>query len=484
MGHSEFMLVHWGSDSTKEITSAAAPTEAIMVGVMRQTLISGSVAGIAVLLAMTLPQRAAAQDARVKTLVEAYNASGQQLFKTFASDPDNIVFSPYSIGTAMAMVLSGARGETATEMAKVLRERLPSADMDAANAILLATFSAYDKSAEQPTCLDSMRWSGAQCESTPAADGSCRFPAHREGDRCEANPTSRPPSAQLRTANALVQRKTRSIVAKDYQALLAEKYAAEVFQVTAVDEVNDWVRRKTEDKIDKIIDQLSDVVLLNAIYFKARWKSTFGKDMTRDKPFSLSSSRKTSVPMMADTDKYSVVERPGYRAIRLPYDVDELGMVIVLPNDIDGVVRVGAQIDAKALPKLSDALHAAEPKRVALEMPRFKISYNAPDLTTIFQKEGMRRAFEEKEADFSGITGRPASELPFWIDEIRHRAVIDVMEDGTEAAAVTAVALQTASLPQREPEPEPFHVDHPFLFYVVDDTTGAILFQGRITEPQ
>jgi serpin B len=454
-----------------------------MVGAMRRTLISGSVAGIAVLLAMTLPQRAAAQDARIKILVEAYNASGQRLFKTFAAAPGNVVFSPYSIGAAMAMVLSGARGENATEMAKVLREHLPRADMDAANGSLLATLNGYDRSAVQPTCPDTMRWSGVQCESAPAADGACRLPARREGDHCAANPTRRTPSAQLRIANALVQGTTRNIVAKDYQTLLADKYAAEVLRVADVSEVNDWVKRKTEGKIEKIIDQLSDVTLLNAIYFKARWMSTFSKDSTRNKPFSLSSSRKRLVPMMANTDTYSMVERRGYRAIRLPYDVNELGMVIVLPNDIDGVARIGDQIDAMELSKLLDALHTAEPKSVALEMPRFKIGNKPANLTTIFRQEGMKRAFDRQKADFSGITGRPASELPFWIDEVRHGAVIEVMEDGTEAAAVTAIALRAASVPLRGPEPEPFHVDHPFLFYVVDDATSAVLFQGRITEP-
>jgi serpin B len=134
--------------------------------------------------------------------------------------------------------------------------------------------------------------------------------------------------------------------------------------------------------------------------------------------------------------------------------------------------------------KLLDALHAAKPKLVALEMPRFKVAYKPANLTTIFQLEGMKRAFDRQKADFSGITGRPASELPFWIDEVRHRAIIHVMEDGTEAAAVTAIALRAASVPLKEPEPEPFHVDHPFLFYVVDDATRAVLFQGRITEPQ
>jgi len=425
-----------------------------------------------------------AQDTSVRDLVGAYNTSGQQLFKRFAASRGNIVFSPYSIGTVMAMALSGARGETAAEMAGVLKQRLPREQMDAANASLLMVLKSYDKSAVTPTCLESMRWTGLRCESAPTATGTCPSSARLVGDHCEANPISREPSAQLRMANALVQSKARRMVAEDYRTLLAAKYAAEAFEAAGVNEVNDWVKRKTEGKIDKIIDQLPDVVLLNAIYFKARWQLTFNKDLTGPKPFNLSSSRKVMVPTMANTDQFSVVVRPGYRAIQLPYEVSELSMIIVLPNELNGVERIGNKIDAKELSQLLQALRAVPSKLVQLELPRFKVSYDPGDLTSVFQHAGMRRAFDRNKADFSGITGHPASELPLWIEVIRHRAVIEVMEDGTEAAAVTALGIKAASIQLQPPKPEPFRVDHPFLFYIMDDATGAVLFQGRVTDPQ
>ncbi len=454
-----------------------------MVSTARHASISGYVAGVA-LLAFTLPHAAVAQDKPGKALIEAYNTSGQQLFRKFAGSSGNIVFSPYSIGTAMAMSLSGARGETATEMAKVLKLRLKRDDIDAANASVLATLNDYDKSSEQPSCPDNMRWSAQQCETPPAPDGRCPFMARREGERCVADPIRRAPSAQLRVANALVQGKQRDLIAKDYMALLADKYAAEVFQVVGASEVNDWVKRKTAGKIERIIDQLPDVVLLNAIYFKARWASIFSKESTQDKPFNLSRLRKIAVPMMVQIGNFSVVSRQNYRAIRLPYDVNALGMVIVLPNEIEGIDRVGRRIDAQELSKVLEKLRATPPKPVALELPRFKTNFKIDGLAALFRQAGMIRAFDSKKADFSGITGRPASEVPFWINEIRHRAVIEVMEDGTEAAAVTAIAMRAAAMPQRTPDPEPFHVDHPFLFYIVDDVTGAVLFQGRISDPR
>lgn len=455
-----------------------------MVSTTKGAFVSGSVVGLTLTVALLLPYHAVAQDTSVKALTEAYNTSGQQLFKQFAKSGGNIVFSPYSIGTAMAMALSGARGDTEKQMVKVLKHRLQHSVMETANASMLATLNSYDRSSEQPICPDNMRWSDQQCESSPAADGRCPFPARREGELCIAAPTRRAPSAQLRIANALMQAKDSNLVAKEYSALLTDKYAAEVLQGVGVSEVNDWVKRKTAGKIDKIIDALPNVALLNAIYFKARWASTFSKHLTQDNLFNVSRTRKISVPMMENTSHFSVVTRQNYKAIRLPYDVNELGMVIVLPNKVDGVAWVSAQIDALELSKILAALRAAPTKLVALSMPRFKTSFAADNLAVLFRQAGMTRAFDKQKADFSGITRQPASEVPFWIDEIRHRAVIEVMEDGTEAAAVTAIALRAASVPLRQPDPVRFQVDHPFLFYIVDNATGAVLFQGRITEPR
>jgi serpin B len=119
---------------------------------------------------------------------------------------------------------------------------------------------------------------------------------------------------------------------------------------------------------------------------------------------------------------------------------------------------------------------------VDVAMPRFKTSFKA-ELVKLFQQAGMVRAFDREKADFSGVTGVPPSEVRLRISQILHRATIDVMEDGTEAAAATAVEFAVVSAPRPE-NPEVFRVDHPFLFYIFDDATGAILFQGRIVDPR
>ncbi len=159
-------------------------------------------------------------------------------------------------------------------------------------------------------------------------------------------------------------------------------------------------------------------------------------------------------------------------------------MIIVLPNDVAGLDAVSRRFEADEWTQLASALHApAATKPTDLALPRFKASYDA-NLVPAFQAQGMVRAFDLKQADFSGMTGRPASQVPFAIGAIVHRAVIDVMEDGTEAAAATAITVVTASAQRPPEEMQVFHVDHPFLFAIVDDASGAVLFQGRIVDPR
>jgi serpin B len=439
------------------------------------------------LMAAPMPRGAVAEDrAQVRELTQAYNASGLGLFQSFAASPGNIVLSPYSIGSAMAMALAGARGATEAQMAAVLKHRLPRAEINAANSAALAVLNGYDRSKTPPTCPDDMRLNGTRCETGLPANGQCRFPLRREGDQCVGAATL-PPSARLFAANALMLTQRGDLVSQEYAALLKDKYAAEVFQHAGPNEINGWVNRKTEGKIDKILDMLdpdSAAVLLNAVYFKARWSSPFDKKFTKDDAFNLSGTQTVQVPMMRQTRVYATVARPGYRAVRLPYEIAALGMVIVLPDKVDGLSQVSRSIEADELSALLAALHElGANKLVALSMPRFKAAFKA-GFVAPFRQAGMTLPFEDA-ADFSGITGRPPSAGGVKIGQIIHRAVIEVAEESTEAAAATAiVVVPTAALPMRPEQPEVIRVDRPFLFYVIDDATGAVLFQGRITDPR
>jgi leukocyte elastase inhibitor len=446
-------------------------------GVMRSFPITACVAALACFAAVLLMSNGAAAQgsAQDRALIATYNASGQQLFKQFSKKPGNIVFSPYSIGAAMAMALSGARGETEAEMAGVLRHHQDRAQIDDANARVLAKLNGY----AVPPCPADLKLIDDECRTPLPPSGVCPSGSEREGDLCVAPRTLA--SAKLLVANALMA--VLPLIAKEYAETLKEKYAAEVFQGAKLEDVNGWVKRKTEDKIDKILARLDprDVaVLLNAIYFKARWQDVFEPRATQEATFSLTNSQRIKVPMMQRIGYYYVVQRRGYRAIRLPYSVREIGMIVVVPDEVDGLKKVGNRLGAQELSEMFRAVQEEE-KRIDLTMPRFKTTYDA-GLKQPFKDLGMRMAFNSKQADFSGMTGRPPSDPRLFISEIIHRAVIDVTEEGTEAAAATAVIMRKGT--GRAAPPEPFHIDRPFLYYIVDDATGAILFQGRIVDPR
>jgi len=418
--------------------------------------------------------------APVRALTAAYDASAHELFTKFVETPGNIVFSPYSIGTAMAMVLSGARGETAGEMGRVLRHTLARDAVDKANASLLATLNGYDRSAEPVACPGSMRFNGRECEAPPAANGACAA-GYRQDNRCVA-PGRKPASAALKAANALMLLAAKGdMIAPTYAGLLERDYRAQVFRGAGLDEINRWVARQTEGKIEKILDVVdpdAPAVILNAVYFKAAWKTPFAARATSDDDFHLTTSGTVKVPTMHRLGSYQLATRPGFRAIRLPYSVNALSMVVLLPDQVGGADKLARDLDAPALAALFRDL--TEWKSVNLALPRFKTSYKAR-LGELFQRAGMRRAFDLRQADFSGMTDRSPREAPLAISDVVHRAVIDVTEEGTEAAAATATTMMTTSAPARI---EPFVVDRPFLFYIADEATGAILFQGRISDPR
>jgi serpin B len=438
----------------------------------------GAVAGI--LATAVMPCAVPAQD-HLRALARAYNAFGQDLSKAFSVTPGNIVFSPYSIGTAMAMVLAGARGETELQMAGVLRHALARDDIAEANAKVLAILNGYDKSTALPVCPDGMQLAGPRCERQTSSDARCPPRTPLEDTLCFARP-ERLPSAKVAVANALVLTRKDAPLSSDFIVLVKDKFAAELFQGAGLAEINDFVAAKTEGRIERILDQLDEssaAVLLNAIYFKAAWASAFSKESTREEPFNLSASQRVSVPMMRKRATVPLVARNGYRAVRLPYAVGAIGMVVVLPDTVDGLAQVGASIDAGELTALFEALRMSEPKAVSLALPRFKMTYKA-DLVPPLRSAGMTLAFDPAQADFSGMTGVAARDR-LAIGQVVHRAVIEVQEEGTEAAAATAAAMVLTSAPSSQ---DTFRADRPFLYYMLDDATGAILFQGRVVDPR
>jgi serpin B len=366
-------------------------------------------------------------------LIDAFDRTGLRVFQAFAKAPGNVVISPYSIGTAMAMVLAGARGDNAASMAKVLGQTLPRDEVNAANAAVLASLN-----------------------------------------------SASPASFQLRVANALMLTKPGSVVSESYIAVLREKCAAEMFQGADLATINGWVKEKTNGKIGSILDQLDAMtmlVLLDAIYFKARWQMTFDADATRDEPFHLADGV-AKVPTMHLRADFALATRPGYQAIRLPYEGGRVSMVVVLPDP--GNTAIAQQLNDQEIQSLF-AAPRTPPRHVELALPRYHATFKS-SLVGLFKSMGMHRAFDFKTADFSGMTGKTQAELPLAIGQIVHAAVIDVAEEGTEAAAATAATMVAKGI--LSPSAQIFRVDRPFLFAIVDETIGAVLFERRIADPR
>jgi serpin B len=418
-----------------------------------------------------------------RALTTAFNASGRQLFVELAKRSGNVVLSPYSIGMAMAMALSGARGSTEKELAEVLMQRLARPQMERASGEAMAILARYDTSSDPRLCPAGAHWTGERCQAPPSPDNSCRFPLQVQAGQCVGSPTM--PLARLLVANALMLAEHGDLVSADYRALVRDRYGAEIFTGASLAQINDWVKQKTEGKIDKIVDTLGRdpvLVLLNAVYFKAAWSTPFAKHATRDDVFHLSATARITTPTMHHEGRFAVLKRADYRAIQLAYSNPALAMIVVLPDQIDGLAKVAGDLSADALDNLVTTFSDQPVNRVAVALPRFKAALEA-DLIAPFRVAGLKLALSDS-ADFTGITGRPMGRDRVKIGQIRHRAVIEVLEEGTEAAAATAiVGVKAIGIVRPEPPTEPFTVDHPFLFFIVDQVTRAALFQGRIVQP-
>jgi len=288
---------------------------------------------------------------------------------------------------------------------------------------------------------------------------------------------------RLRDANALHLTKFGDLVADSYKALLQEEFGAEVFAGSDLGTINAWVRDKTNGKIEKILQRLNPLsvcVLLNAISFKADWATAFDPRQTGPGDFRLRRDETITVPMMRRTGAYRILRAHAFDAIALPYKGGELAMVIVLPMPVSGTFLIPPGLGADTYRAVMRGLEDTEPERVRLHMPRFKLEAGA-DLIPPSKALGMELAFDKDRADFTGITKSTREEDRIYITQIQHKAVIEVNEAGTEAAAATAVEMgvRSAAPPTRE-----YKIDRPFLFFVADRTTETILFMGRVSEPE
>jgi serpin B len=374
------------------------------------------------------------------TLVEGNSTFAFDLYQELKDEEGNLFYSPYSISIALAMTYAGAGSETEEQMADALCFILDQDQLHPAfNALALE--------------LDS-RGEGAQ-----GKDG--------EGFR-------------LNVVNAIWGQRDYEFLA-DFLDLLAVNYGAGLRVldfISAPEEsrvaINDWVAEQTEGRIEDLIPQglispLTRLVLTNAIYFNAAWAYPFDEDVTQDGIFYLLDGGEVTVPMMSQTESFGYAQGDGYQAVELPYDGEELAMVIFLPAS-GQFEAFEAALDAAQVEAIIESLDYRE---VALTMPKFEFD-SSFSLQEALSALGMPIAFTTG-ADFSGMTGN----RELYIADVVHKAFVSVDEAGTEAAAATGVVIELTAIP----DAVEVTIDQPFIFLIRDIETGAILFVGRTLNP-
>jgi serpin B len=337
------------------------------------------------------------------------------------------------------MAYAGARGGTASQMAKALHFTLPPEKLHPAMGELLGDLNA----------------------------------AH-EG-------------YQLSVANALWAQQGYTFL-DDFLKLLKTNYGAGLNQINfkgateaARLTINQWVEQKTQDKIKDLLQPgalRSDtrLVLTNAIYFKGDWETQFDKAQTKNEDFHLSPAQTTTAPLMHREGRFSYFDGGTFQALEVPYKSKELSMIVLLPKDPGGLPALEQSLTDSDLQQWLRQLVSVS--KVVVTMPKFKMTQQF-ELGSTLSAMGMPQAFSSG-ADFSGMTGH----RDFAISEVIHKAYIDVNEEGTEAAAATAVTMRALAMHAPQAPPPVFRADHPFVFMIRDNRSASILFMGRMADPR
>jgi serpin B len=380
-------------------------------------------------------------------LVQGNNAFAVELYQQLKNDPGNLFFSPESISIALAMTYAGARGDTAAEMAKTLHFTLPPERLHLGMAGLL-----NDRNA--------------------AHDGY-----------------------QIKEADALWGQKGY-VFLDNFLKLTNDDYGARFNQVDfktdaegARNTINRWVAQQTENRIKDLIGQRSldgrtRLVLTNAIYFKGDWQAQFKKEDTMEGDFHVSSTQTVQAPMMRRTGEFKYRGSGAFQLLELPYKNKELSMIVFLPWDANGLAGLEQRLTAASMKQWLE--HFGGDSEVIVIMPKFRMESRFA-LKERLAMMGMKQAFEPAEANFSGMALEESMQKTgkVSISDIIHSACIDVNEEGTEASASTGVLATYTPMGQiGAPQTPVFRADHPFLFLIRDNKSGAILFMGRVINPR
>jgi serpin B len=401
------------------------------IGIVAFAVVAGMVAGV--------DRKAPASKAAKEKVVKGNLAFALDLYSRLRGEEGNLFFSPYSISTALAMTYAGARDETAEQMAKVLHFDVPAGELPSA-------FAAVDR---------------------------------------ELTGTGAARKYQLYTANALWAQKGHPFLPA-YVHLIRQAYHAGLNEVdfqNATEEarrtINAWVEKQTREKIKDllapgVLDNMTRLVLTNAIYFKGDWERPFKKGGTRQEPFHITAKEDVSVPMMHQKAHFQYLDQPDFQVLQMPYKGKDLALVVLLPRKVDGLAALEETL---TMEKLTACLGELSSREVAVSFPKFRMTEEL-QLAKTLSAMGMSLAFSAGRADFSGMDG--SHEL--FVSAVVHKAFVDVNEEGTEAAAATGIGVVATAA--RIDQTIVFRADHPFLLLIRDTRSGGVLFMGRLTQPR
>lgn len=409
------------------------------------------IAGMAASWGLAAKDPAQSPEAAEHLIVEGNNMFALELYAKLRSQGGNLFVSPYSISTALAMTQAGARGQTASQMARVLH--FPATTSDSAES-------------SSP---------GLDQRQLASAYGQIIKDLNKRGEKG---------AYTLNVANALWGQKGYGFL-QEYLELVRTNYGGQLSEVDFIGAVeparktiNTWVEKQTKGKIKDLIpagalDSMTRLVLTNAIYFKGNWARQFEKDRTKDASFILADGQETETAIMNQTAQFGYTETETLQALELPYVDKELSMIILLPKELDGLDKLEEALTSENLSQWLARLYNRE---VVVSVPKFKVTTQF-SMVSVLQSMGMTDAFSAS-ADFSGMNGKK----DLFISAVIHKAYVDVNEEGTEAAAATGVTMKLTSIgPSETPV---FRADHPFLFLIRDNKSGGILFIGRVMNPK
>ena len=375
-----------------------------------------------------------------------HNEASLLLYRELVEGGGNLLFSPFSVRAALGLIYAGAGGETAAEMSRALHFPVRGENLHGLFAGIMERLNRAD-GGEYEVAVASSLWTR---EGVPLQQGFVELAR---------------------------QYYHGSLNIVDFQR------DAEA----ARQEINYWVEEKTRRTIRELIPTggvgpLTRLLLVNAIYFKGVWVRKFSEAATFHASFFLEDGSRIKVPLMNQHDKIWYARADGFQVVDLDYQGDDLSMLLLLPDRRDGLSALEQRLCARLL---DDCIAMTRLRKVRLYLPRFKMSWGAVDLAGGLCALGMPSAFDDASADFSGINAhRPPHEDALSISSVLHRAFVEVNEEGTKAAAVTAVQIVSKGGLRFPGRTDPvFRADHPFLFAIRDRRESTILFLGRLMNP-